>query len=464
MDVISYRGPGVAGGVSSAIGNAWKNQSIRLSKWWYINNSALEAISAVGAENSKFISELPNSLIGGHYRYCNEFIWPVMHDLPQYAVYSAEDQEQFNAFNKVVAKQIDAQSPAQQKFFIQDYQLSLNSKLLALEGHRAVMFWHVPWPKYVPAQYSVPICELVRGILGASVLGFHTKEYTENFIDFVNMHLPEYRVNRTAMTVELRDVNELRSSRRQGMCSVRNSSTRNCTQLIVRPLGVDLSYWAESKSTGLKMDVKTEWQELANSTFVLSVDRVDYTKSVLDRFQIINSFFEEHPHWIGTLSFVQVCGRVRAGLAAFDHYWNDCRSLAEEINTKRQQDGWQPIKWIDRTLSSEELAYLYTNANSMLVNPIRDGLNLTAKEFVACQGNQAGVLLLSSGAGAFHELGEFTLRVSPNDHASTIDSLARSLTMPLKERQERMLAMKTSLAENQLLDWWSTFSTMETNV
>ncbi len=460
MDVISYRGPGVAGGVSSAIGNAWKNQSIRLSKWWYINNSALESIAAAGAENNKSsISELPNSLIGGHYRYCNEFIWPVMHDLPQYAVYSAEDHEHFNAFNNVVAKRIDAQSPAKQKFFIQDYQLSLNAKLLALHGHRAVMFWHVPWPKHVPAQYSVPICELALGILGASVLGFHIKEYAENFIDFVNLHLPEFRVNRAAMTVELRDPNELRSSSRQGMCSVRNNSTRNSTQLIVRPLGVDLPYWAESKSTGLKMDVKTEWQELAKSIFVLSVDRVDYTKSVLDRFQTINSFFDEHPHWIGNLSFVQVCGRVRAGLAAFDRYWNDCRSLAEEINGSRQRDGWQPIKWIDQTLSSEELAYLYANANSMLVNPIRDGLNLTAKEFVACQGNQPGVLLLSSGAGAFCELGEFALRVSPNDHASTIDSVARSLTMPLEERHERMLAMKTSIAENQLLDWWSTFST-----
>ncbi len=464
MDVISYRGPGVAGGVSSAIGSAWKNQSIRLSKWWYINNSALEAISAVGADHDKLISELPNSLVSGHYRYCNEFIWPVMHDLPQYAVYSAEDHAHFNGFNKVVANQIHAQSPAKQKFFIQDYQLSLNSNLLALEGHRALMFWHVPWPKNIPAQYLEPICELVRGILGASVLGFHTKEYADNFIDFVNMHLPEYRVNRAAMMVEMRDENKLRSSGRHRIGSVRHGYTRNCTQLIVRPLGVDLSYWAESKSTGLKRDVMTEWQELAKSPFVLSVDRVDYTKSVLDRFHIINSFFERHPHWIGTLSFVQVCGRVRAGLAAFDHYWHDCRSLAESINERRQQDGWQPIKWIDRTLSSEELAYLYTNANSMLVNPIRDGLNLTAKEFVACQGKQAGVLLLSSGAGAFHELGEFTLHASPHDHASTIDSLARSLTMPLEERQERVLAMKNSLAENQLLDWWSTFASMGTEL
>jgi trehalose 6-phosphate synthase len=335
-------------------------------------------------------------------------------------------------------------------------------------GHKTVVFWHIPWPENVPEEYAEVLTEIAAGLLGTSILGFHTNEYALNFMSFVRTHLPEYHVDPFRMTIEdsgERLPQELQSySRGAGRSYVlqRNLPTRgrgaaHSTRLLVHPLGVDFEFWSDLKESS-KSIVDPQLEEIAAGTYILSVDRVDYTKSVLDRIHIIDKFFAEHPQWRGTLTFVQICGRSRPGLAAFDKYWDECKAVADRLNERWQQDGWQPLRWLEKPLGPKELAYLYSHAHAMLVNPVRDGLNLTAKEFVVCQGENAGTLLLSPGAGAIHELGNFALPAPPQDHAQTIDSLSRSLTMPLKERQLRVLKMKTSILSNQLSHWWATFS------
>jgi trehalose 6-phosphate synthase/phosphatase len=462
MDLVSYRGPGVAGGVSSGLGRAWKRQSQKDCKWWFLDKGVLEVLSAE-SERSKFISLLSDSLVQGHYRYCNEFLWPLMHDLPQYAVYSPEQKEQYNTFNRLLAEQIDVESLGRQEYFIQDYQLGIAPSWLSLFGHHTIIFWHIPWPKHVPFEYLEPICELAVGLLGASTIGFHTQEYAQNFLNFVSEYLPGYRVNARSKTIESASEKTVHAS--SGFTPTKHKSYVQQTvpakphrttsaQLVVHPLGIDFEFWRDLSDAPPPAGLDGQLRDLAGSTFVLSVDRADYTKSVLDRLLIIDKFFERHPQWIAKLRFIQVCGRTRIGLPSFDQYWYSCRSLAGALNARWRQDNWQPLHWVEGPLSTKELAYLYTRTRTMLVNPVRDGLNLTAKEFVASQGQEPGTLLLSDGAGAFHELGEYALRASPEDHENTIASLQRSLTMSLKERQARILAMKTILIENQLEDWW----------
>jgi len=467
MDVVSYRGPGVAGGVSSGLGTAWRKEADSSSKWWFINKGVLEVLSAK-ADKPKFISMLPESLIEGHYGFCNDFLWPLMHDLPQYATYSPENHEHYRTFNKIIAEQIDVESIGRQEYFIQDYQLCLAPRWLSALGHKTVLFWHIPWPKSIPDEFVEPLRELASGLLGASTLGFHTPEYAENFMAFVSKYLPGCKVNRSSLIIENSEEqarqymrNFARAAHKSYVMQqhIHNRSRHGGpTKLLVHPLGIDFEFWTELRDSCKESDMDQRLINICNSKFILSVDRVDYTKAVLDRLLIVDRFFETHPEQVGQVSFVQVCGRSRPGLPAFDRYWHSCRSLLGAVNNRWKVGDWKPVDWIEHSLSPKDLSYLYSNADCMLVNPVRDGLNLTAKEFIACQDSQPGVLLLSPGAGAIHELGDYSLSAAPGDREGTVASIAKSLNMPLRERQHRALKMKTILVSNQLSHWWTAFS------
>lgn len=466
MDLISYRGPGVAGGVSSGLGAVWVGQTESQSRWYYINKEVFEMRQS-DEQRSKFISMLPESMIDGHYRYCNELIWPLMHDLPEHASYSADQHYHYNAFNKLIAEQIDVESPGLNKHFVQDYQLALVPQWLNLHGHHSVVFWHIPWPKNVPDEFVEPIKEIALGLLGSDALGFHTEEYAKNFLNFVEKHIKNYRAIPQAMAI----INES-----QAWPPFMNKSTRmghkafvmqepnfiprhsNLCQLVVHPLGIDFKYWQDMKETAVSDETKSHLSVLTNTNFILSVDRVDYTKAVFDRILLVDKFFRDNPEMVGKVTFAQVSGRSRAGLPAFDKYWNDCKALYASLNNNWKTDDWQPLVWIDQPLKPSDLAYLYRHAKALMVNAVRDGLNLTAKEYVACQENNPGVLLLSPGAGAWDELGDYALPTHPKKLDEAVQSILKALSMPLWERHQKSLKMKTSIAGNQLTHWWDRFS------
>lgn len=467
MDIISYRGPGVAGGVSSGLAAAWRKNPNSMSRWWFLQNSVVSSASS-NIEQVAFLALLPESLVTGHYRFCNEFLWPLMHDLPQFASFSESDCSNYIAFNRLLSELIDVECTNQQEFFVQDYQLAAVPRWLAIFGHKAKIFWHIPWPKFIPPEYLEPIKSLVRGILGAETIGFHTQEYAQNFMQFINSHMPEYATDEFSMLIEdspeslTKTLNAFSHTphksyilrQQHAVCKTKSESR---TRILVRPLGIDYQHWNEIKESCPAQEQNSKLHEIAGKKFVLSVDRVDYTKAVLDRFLIIDKFFEEFPEWIASITFAQVCGRSRVGLEKFDSYWYQCRALCAAVNSRWQRDNWRPIEWIEPTLNASELAYLYLNARALLVNPIRDGLNLIAKEYVACQDRKPGVLILSPGAGAWHELGNQALPGPADNYRQTLDSLQKALTMPLKDRQLRTLRMKTIIASNSLSKWLDDF-------
>jgi trehalose-6-phosphate synthase len=191
--------------------------------------------------------------------------------------------------------------------------------------------------------------------------------------------------------------------------------------------------------------------------FILSVDRADYTKAVLDRLKIIDLLMEQNEDLRGDVAFVQICGRSRAGVAVFDKYWEDCRALGKAVNDRWQRDNWTPIRWVEESLTPAELAALYPVAEAMLVNPVRDGLNLTAKEFVACRHSNPGVLLLSPGAGAWHEIGPHALAADPTQHKATASAIVQALNMPREEKLVRTSMMRHKIERNPLSTWWKQF-------
>ncbi|CAN5518215.1 alpha,alpha-trehalose-phosphate synthase (UDP-forming) [soil metagenome] len=465
MDVVSYRGPGAAGGVSSGLETAWRGQQTAEVSWWFLGEDALKFLTP-SKIHSEFVTQLNDPVVKGHYAYCNEFIWPLMHDLPEYASYNPENRKHYKRFNTTFAQYINFERATKKRYFVQDYQLALLPRLLGLQGGRSNIFWHIPWPKNVNEEHVEAISDIARGMLSAESIGFHTNEYAQNFLAFVRQNLSEFSINakdqmiyktQTGMAhreMEMASGGELSPYvMRSFMHSVAAISAS--TKLVVQPLGIDNERWNELAKTGTapldRVGVKP------GEKFVLSVDRADYTKAVLDRLKIIDLLMEQNESLRGQVSFVQICGRSRAGVEVFDKYWDDCRSLAESINERWQKDGWTPIRWVEQGLSAAELAPLYAVADVMLVNPVRDGLNLTAKEFVACRSGDPGVLLLSPGAGAWHEIGQHALAADPTQHQATADAIVRALSMSREEKFERTLMMRRKIELNPLTMWWKQF-------
>lgn len=196
MDVVSYRGPGQAGGVSSGLETAWRNQQTADVSWWFLGDDALKFLTPSAAE-AKFVTQLTDPVVKGHYAYCNELIWPLMHDLPEYASYNPENRRHYKRFNTIFAQYINFERATKKRYFVQDYQLALLPRLLSVQGGRSNIFWHIPWPTNVKEEYVEAIAEIATGMLSADSIGFHTAEYADNFMQFVAEHLPiQYQLQR----------------------------------------------------------------------------------------------------------------------------------------------------------------------------------------------------------------------------------------------------------------------------
>jgi trehalose-6-phosphate synthase len=462
MNIVSYRGPGMAGGVSAALARAWESDLGDAGMWWHLCNNNLQVSPGLNTKPI-VVANLPETVVQGHYRFCNDFLWPLMHDLPQHARYIAEDYASYRTFNEtfgwcLVRGQL-ANTPIE--YFVQDYQLTLLPQFLSNAGLRPISYWHIPWPQNVDEQFAPVIDEMVRGLLNSEAIGFHTEEYARNFLQYVQQRLPEYRVSFENMAIWATDnvarVDGLLWAEpdryRQGRSNGR--ITRHITRLVVAPLGIDFDYW----STLAAKQQNTLWHpSLMRTPFILSVDRADYTKGVTDRMIAIDRFFEAHPDWLGRVTFAQICGRTRTGLPAFESYWQECQALYARLKERWSTDTWQPLVWLDTSFAPPELAHAYRTASAMLITAVRDGLNLTAKEYVACQSQRPGVLVLSKGTGAWQELGNHALGVDPQDPRQMAEAVQRAVTMDSHERAWRMALLKDSVRGNTLSKWWATFA------
>jgi trehalose 6-phosphate synthase len=414
----------------------------------------------------KFVTMLSGTTVKGHYQFCNNFIWPIMHDLPVHSSFSDEEFQHYKHFNQVFGQFIAYEQRKSKRYFVNDYQLALLPGHLSMEGGRVSIFWHIPWPKNIPTEHAATMKEIVRGLLNSRTIGFHTQEYADNFMATVRELLPQMRINKEDMRVEgsqysnnnnrrnIEQVFGLSSFITRPLKLSHDQPATTGTQIVVAPLGIDHEQWATMASADADERVSALLSSLQGQQLILSVDRADYTKAILDRMKIVDRFLSEHPAWQKRIAFVQICGRSRAGLQAFDKYWKQCHQLASAVNEKWRTADWQPINWIEDPLPAKSLSVLYKEANTMLVNPVRDGLNLTAKEFVACQHENPGVLCLSPGAGAWHELGHQALAADPLAQHATVDSIARSLAMTPVEKKWRNQQLKRSLHNNPLQNWW----------
>ena len=373
---------------------------------------------------------------GYYYGFSNEALWPLCHIVYTKPKFSAEDWKYYQLINERFANAILAEIGNKEAFiFLQDYHLTLVPKLIKQANPKAkiALFWHIPWPN--PEVFR--ICpwknEILEGLLGADLLGFHIHYHADNFMETINHNL-EAKVNKVTSTV-----------------------TYQGTETIVRPYPISIDYekiFKEASSQAVASDIDKVKEGLGITSELIGVgtDRIDYTKGITEKFEAINLFLEKYPEFQGRLVYIQIGSLSRIHLETYKKLNDDINSLVERINWKYSSDNWSPIIFIRKYFTPQQLLAIYRMANICLVSSLHDGLNLVAKEFVAASSEDKGMLVLSKFTGAAHELTD-AVTFNPYNPEECAKAIKQALTMPEKERKSRMEKMKANVAENNIYHW-----------
>ena len=375
----------------------------------------------------------------GYYQgFANEGIWPLCHIAHTRPVFRAEDWEYYQRVNEKFAQIVLEEIEMAEKPFvlIQDYHFALLPRLIKSKrpDARVAIFWHIPWPN--PEAFG--ICpwqrELLDGLLGADLLSFHIQAHCNNFLETVDQSL-ECRIEWDRFTVN-----------------------RNEQLTLVRPhpISVALPESASVDGSGVigeQNRAKILAQLGAETIFLgVGVDRIDYTKGILERFRGIECFLEKYLHYREQFTFVQFGAPSRTSIKRYQDFVAEVGAEADRINKRLQSERWRPIVLFSQHHSHSEFEPYYKAADFCLVTSLHDGMNLVAKEFVAAREDEDGVLILSQFTGASRELHD-ALMVNPYDVNQMAEMIRRALEMPAEERHARMQRMRRVVREHNVYRW-----------
>ncbi len=378
---------------------------------------------------------------GFYLGFSNEGLWPLCHIAHTRPLFRGGDWEHYKNVNRkfadvVLAEIENEESPA---ILVQDYHFALLPRMIkqARPDARVAIFWHIPWPN--PEAFG--ICpwqrELLDGLLGADLIGFHIQAHCNNFLETVDRVL-ESRLDRESFTVN-----------------------RNGHHTTVRPYPISVTLGRnETEKEGIDLPHMERSALLANlgvrATFMgIGVDRIDYTKGIPERFRGIEAFLEKCPAYRREFTFVQIGSPSRTEIKRYHDLMEEVEQEADRINRRFETSDWRPIVLLKWQHSHEEILPYFRKADFCLVTPLHDGMNLVAKEFIAARDDDQGVLILSRFAGAAHELGD-ALVVNPYDTEELADAIHRSLEMSPEERRIRMQRMRAIVRERNVYRWAGT--------
>ncbi len=366
----------------------------------------------------------------------NEGLWPLCHIAFTRPVFRASDWEIYQAVNRKFADTVVKEARNERPIvLVQDYHFALLPRMIRerLPDAIVITFWHIPWPN----SEVFSICPwreaILDGLLGSSIIGFHTQFHCNNFIESVDRFL-ESRIEREDSAITFGGQTSL-------VHAYPISIEWPPAQLETQP-PVEECRAALRERYGLAQDVR----------LCVGVERLDYTKGILDRFQALEQLFERYPEWIGKLTFLQVAAPSRGTLPAYRQLHDECLRYAEELNRRYGHDGYRPVLMVAEHHSQDQVYQIYRAADICMVTSLHDGMNLVAKEFVASRDDEQGVLLLSTFAGASKELLE-ALIVNPYDAGMMAEALEQALTMTPEEQQGRMRRMREIVRDNNVYRW-----------
>ncbi len=400
--------------------------------------------------------------VAGHYEgFSNEGLWPLCHMAHTRPIFRAQDWEYYQQVNAKFAEVLveemrNAEHPV---VFIQDYHFALLPRMVknARPDARVAIFWHIPWPNAEAFSICPWQAELLDGLLGADLIGFHIQSHCNNFLETVDR------------TLEARTDWEQFSILRGGHSS------------LVKPFPISVA-WDEHATehaaithdgslngAGLKKDAEDSWNQrpdgeerlhselhrelgVEGKHLLVGVDRMDYTKGIVERLLAVEQLLDEHPWYLEKVVFAQIAAPSRTRVPSYIALKIQVEETVERINRKFEKSGWKPVILIERQCSHQEVTRYYKAADICMVTSLHDGMNLVSKEFLAARSDGDGVLILSRFAGAAQELRD-ALIVNPYDVQQVAEAIRTGLEMSPGERRLRIDRMRQQVKEHNVYRW-----------
>jgi len=372
-----------------------------------------------------------------YHGFCNKTIWALFHYFTSYVVYEEEYWKHYKKVNETFCDVVAGMTRPGDVIWIHDYHLMLLPRMLRerIPGASIGFFLHIPFPDFevfrlLPSKWR---SEILEGLLGADLVGFHTHDYVQYFLRCVQRILGyEHNMGELLLTDRMAKVDTF-------------------------PMGIEFQKFFAGPSSESVLKEKAKLREtLGNERVVLSMDRLDYSKGIAHRLRGYDCFLERNPDWHGKVVLLLVVVPSRIGVEHYQEIKRQIEELVGNINGKFARIPWSPIHYQYRSILFDPMVALYSMSDVLLVTPLRDGMNLIAKEYVASRTDGTGVLILSEMAGSAKELSEAIL-INPNNVEEIADSLAHALRMPVEEQKRRNQAMQQRLQRYDVTRWANDF-------
>jgi trehalose 6-phosphate synthase/phosphatase len=381
-----------------------------------------------------FLSE--HSMDKFYHGFCNKTIWPLFHYFPSYTAYDESFYAHYRCVNRIFCEAVAPLVQPDDVVWIHDYHLMLLPRMLreVRPGATIGFFLHIPFPSFeifrlLPTAWRT---EILEGLLGADLIGFHTHDYTQHFLHSVLRVLGhEHTTGKILLPNHLAKVDTF-------------------------PMGVDFRKFQAAAARQIPATDDISWEALKDLKVVLSVDRLDYTKGILNRLQGYELFLEQNPQWQKKVVLALVVVPSRVGVEQYQEIKRQIDELVGRINGKFGGVGWTPVLYQYRYLPFEPLVSLYASSHVALVTPLRDGMNLVAKEYLASRTDKTGVLIISEMTGAAKELTEAVI-INPNNVHEIAAALRTALEMPEAEQIRRNESMQDRLIRYDVVRWADDF-------
>ncbi len=380
---------------------------------------------------------------GYYLGFANGTLWPLCHVAFARPTFDVHDWEMYRRVNQRFADAIlDEVGDRRAFIWVQDFHFALLPRMLKEKRPDLMVahFWHIPWPNPEIFRICPWVREILEGLLGSDLIGFHIQMHADNFLNTVDQSI-EVRIDRERSTIY-----------HHGGVG---------TKVLPFPISVDFEQIGKDAQQDFTdnevVRAATEALPETYSIMAIGVDRLDYTKGIPERLRAIDRFLEKYPQMIEQFIFVQLGALSRIRIRLYKDLNDEINSLVDDINWRYATDSWQPIVLLRRNLTYPEVLALYRMAQICVVSSVHDGMNLVAKEFVSSKTDEDGVLLLSQFTGAARELEEGAIIFNPFDREQFADALFAASTMTEEECRERMKRMREVVAEHNIYRWGENF-------
>lgn len=418
-----------SGGLVSALDPVLRQQGSTWIGWSGINDEELASQPLPDLQTPYSVVPVPlkaEEIAKYYFGFSNSTLWPLFHSMPARSRFDHQNWEAYEQVNQRFAQYASQHVQNDPLVWVHDYQLMLAPAMIRLQNPklRIAFFLHIPFPPYDVFRLLPWDREILNGLMGCDLIGFHVRGYAQNFLDCVERRLGA-RVDREKMVIHYGDRSH---------------------QVGIFPLGIDFDCFE-------RFALQAEnFEKFSTEKIVLGVDRMDYTKGIPDRIRAFELFLERYPEHREKVVLLQVAVPSREDVTEYQDLKYEIEALIGQVNGRFATATWSPIRYLYRSLSPEQLTALYREARVALVTPLRDGMNLVAKEFVACQVDDPGVLILSRLAGAAETMPE-ALLINPYNLELTAETIQRALTMDETERRSRMVALRRRERRDNVHAW-----------